>query len=424
MPSCLVRSSGSRLRFASAFLIPLLLAVVAACGAPAPAATPTPTPAPTPTLAPVLTATPTLTPPPAPSPTAMPLPDGQAAMLLQRANQVRTGIVEATRKGCAFLYEEGEYRWNGFGAVDGNGGSDMPYGRVARTTVEFGPDGQIEGESQSVSGLQSPLSGSVAVDADLPAWLDAEVVSLTEMLARGQYAGESSLIGRPSLRFEVRGGGDASSSGPAESLSVYDYVVDNPFIRSEHHYTVLSDGNVQLERQWATSAFGVEGCDPAGEAARATGEAVALEVRRNALKARDVLVESIEAGCALSMEFDSAQQADRVEGADVRDLLSWFVAVAGLVSPGDEGGDDGLLEGTPEYSYAGETELFGLPAVRFEYSEVRASESGLTNYMNVLEFVRENPLLSRTTVYGAILPDGAPGIVHQQAVSSLAADCG
>ena len=413
-----------RLRFAAAFLLPLLLAVVAACGTPAPAATPTPTPAPTPTLAVALTATPTLTPTPAPSPTARPLPGGQAAMLLQRADQVRTGIVEATRKGCAFLYEQGEYRRSAFGAGDGHVGSDMPYGRVARTTVEFGPDGQIEGERQSVTGLQSMLSSSAAVDADFPAWLDAEVVSLTEMLARGQYVGESSLNGRPSLSFETRAEGGISSSGLAESLSVYDYVVDNPFIRSEHQYTVFPDGNVQLEQQWATSAFGVEGCDPAGGAARATGEAVALEVRRNALKARDVLVESIEAGCALSVEFDSAQQADRVEGADARGLLSWFVAIAGLVGPGDEGGDDGLLEGTPEYSYAGEAELFGRPAVRFEYSEVRASESGLTNYVNVLVLVRENPLLSRATVYGTVLPDGAPGIVHQQAVSSLAADCG
>ena len=274
---------------------------------------------------------------------------------------------------------------------------------------------------QSVTGLQSALSSSGAVDADFPVWLDAEVVSLAKMLARGQYVGESSLIGQLSLRFETRADGGISSSGPTESLFVFDYVVDNPFIRSEHQYTVFPDGNVQLERQWATSAFSVEGCDPASGAARSTGEAVALEIGRNALKARDALVKSIEAGCALTMEFDSAQW---VEGADARDLLSWFVAIAGVVSPGYGVGDDSPQEEPSEYSYAGETELFGRPAVRFEHSEVRASESGLTNYLNVLEFVWGNPLLSLATVYGAVLPDGAPGIVHQQAVSSLAADCG
>ena len=345
-------------------------------------------------------------------------------MLLQRADQVRTGLIEGARKGCAFLYEQGEYRSNRFGAVEGNDGAAAPYGRVARTTVEFGPDGQMRGERQSVTGLQGALSGGGTVDADFPAWLDAEVVSLADMLARGQYVGESSLIGLPSLRFETRGEGGISSSGPTESLLVYDYVVDNPFIRSEHQYTVFPDGNVQLERQWATSAFGVEGCGPDGEAARSTGEAVALEIGRNAVKAHDALVESIEAGCSLTMEINNAQQTDWVEGADARDLLSWFVAIAGLVNPESGGGYDSPPEEPSEYSYAEETELFGRPAVRFEHSEVRASETGLTNYLNVLEFVRENPLLSRATVYGAALPDGAASVVHQQVVSSLAADCG
>ena len=129
-----------------AFLVPLLLVVVAACGAPAPMATPTPTHAPTPTPAPALTATPTLT--PTPSPTGGPPQDGQTATLLQRAEQVRVEIIEATREGCAFLYEEGEYRSNGSGTVEGNVGGDAPYGRVARTTVRFGPGGQFRGESR------------------------------------------------------------------------------------------------------------------------------------------------------------------------------------------------------------------------------------------------------------------------------------
>ena len=341
---------------------------------------------------------------------------------------MRAGILEATRKGCDFLYEVGEYRSNGYGAAGGNAAPGAPYGRVARTTVEFGPGGQFQAHSQSVTGLQSALSsGGEGVDSDLPAWLDEQVASLVDMLARGAYVGESSLIGQPSLRYEVRTEGVASSSGPAESLFVLDYVIDNPFIRSEHQYTVFPDGSVQLERQWATSAFGVEGCGPDGEAANSIGEAVGVEIERNALDVHDALAEKVEAGCAITytMEYSAAPRTDRVEGGEARDLLSWFVAIAGIANPENDGGDDSRM-GVPDgrYSYAGETELFGRPAVRFERSEVRASEDGLTNYLNVLDFVRENPLLSRATVYGAVLPDGAPAVAHRQAVSSLAADCG
>ncbi|MDE2836023.1 MAG: hypothetical protein OXL97_00735 [Chloroflexota bacterium] len=372
-------------------------------------------------------ATPTLTPTPAPSPTAGPSRDGESALLLQRAEQVGMGVIEATREGCAFLYEEGEYHSSGSGVIGGNAGRDTPYGRVARTTVEFGPGGQFRSESQSVTGMQSTLSSGGGVDSDMPAWVDEQIVSLGEMLARGRYVGESSFIGQPSLRYEMRTEGGSSSSGAAGSLFVFDYVVDNPFIRMEHQYAVLPDGSVQLERQWATSAFGVEGCGREGEAARSTGDAVAVEIGRNASDVHDDLVESIDAGCALvlTMEYNSVPQTDRMEGGDARDLLSWFVAIAGLANPENANGDDSAM-GVPggEYTYAGEAELFGLPAVRFEHSEVRASESGLTNYLNVWEFVRENPLLSRATVYGALLPDGAPGMVHRQGVSSLATDCG
>ncbi len=356
-------------------------------------------------------------------------------MLLQRADRVRVKIIEATQEGCAFLYEEGEYRSNGSGAVGGNAGGDAPYGRVARTTVEFGPGGQFRGGTQSVTGLQSTLSGGGGVDADLPVWIDGQIMSLAEMLARGRYVDESSFIGQPSLRYEMRMEGGASSSGAAESLFVFDYVVDNPFIRSEHQYAVFSDGSVQLERQWATSAFGVVGCSPNGETARSVGDAVAVEIERNALDVRDALLENIEAGCALTftMEYNSAPRTDRAEGDDARDLLAWFVAIARIANPENENGDDSAMgvpggeysyAGEAEYSYAGEAELHGRAGVRFEHTEVRASESGLTNYRNVLEFVRENPLLSRATVYGALLPDGTPVMVHRQAVSSLAADCG
>lgn len=324
------------------------------------------------------------------------------------------------------MHEEGEYRNSGFSAVEGNTGMDVPYGRVARTTMEFGSDGRLRGERQSVTGLQSPLSGGGFVDSDFPAWLGEQAVSLADMLARGAYMGESSLNGQPSLRYETR----ISSSGSTETLFIFDYVIDNPFVRAEHQYTVLPDGNVRLERQWAITEFGVEDCGADGEAARSMGEAVVLEIKQNALNAHDALVESIEAGCALTFTGESGYlqqttgETQRVEGDDARNLLSYYVAVAGVVGPENVGDEDRPSEEPSEYSYAGVTELFGRSAVQFEHSEVRASEAGLTTYLNVLEFVRENPLLSRATVYSAVLPDGAPTIAHQQAVSSLTADCG
>ena len=351
-------------------------------------------------------------------------------MLQQTADRLRAEILEATQEGCAFSYEEGEYRSSGLSAVEGGDSLAAPYGRVARTTLEFDSDGQLIGERQSLTGLQSPLSGSGFNAPDFPAWLSDQIVSLTDMQARGAYTGESSLSSQPSLRYETRTEGGISLSGPTESWFIFDYVIDNPFIRSEHQYTVFPDGDVRLERQWVMSAFDVEDCGPEGDAARSIGEAVALDIKQNALHAHDALVERIEAGCALTLttESNTAQQADgetrRLEGDDARNLLSYYVAIAGVVGPENVGDDDRSLEEPSEYSYVGETELFGRPAARFEHSEVRASESGLANYSNVLEFVRANPLLSHATVYEAVLPDGAPSIVHRQALSSLNADCG
>ena len=339
-------------------------------------------------------------------------------MLQQRADQVRTDIIRATKEGCAFSYEEGEYR---------NG--DVPYGRVARTTQEFDSDGQPVGMRQSVTGLQSTLSSSSSGAPDFPTWLSDQVVSLVDMQARGTYAGESSLIGQPSLRYETRTEGGVSSSAPTESLFIFDYVIDNPFIRSEHQYTVFPDGDVRLERQWAMSEFGVEDCGPDGEAARSTGETVALDIKRNAQNAHDALVESIEAGCALTVTGESiflqqtTGETQRVEGDDARNLLSYYVAIAGVVSPENRGDEEHPSEEPSEYSYAGETELGGRPAVRFEALSVRASTSGLTTTLNVLEFVREDPLLSYATVYEALLPDGAPSLIHEQGLSSISADC-
>ena len=340
-------------------------------------------------------------------------------MLQQRADQVRAEIIKATMEGCAFSYEEGEYR---------NGA--VPYGRVARTTQEFDSDGQPVGTRQSVTGLQSTLSSSSSGAPDFPTWLSDQVVSLVDMQARGTYAGESSLIGQPSLRYEARTEGGTSSSDPTETLFIFDFVIDNPFIRSEQQYTVFPDGDVRLERQWAMSEFGIEGCGPDGEAAHSTGEAAAFEIKQNAQSAHDALVESIEAGCALTVTGESVftpqtnGEAQRLEGDYARNLLAHNLTIAGVVSPETWSHEGYESEDPSEFSYAGETELFGRPAVRFEALSVRASASGLTAYLNVLEFVREDSLLSHTTVYETVLPDGAPSLIHQQGLSSISADCG
>ena len=351
-------------------------------------------------------------------------------MLQQRADQVRAEIIKATLEGCAFSYEEGEYRNSGFSAVEGSGSLAVPYGRVARTTQEFDSDGQPVGTRQSVTGLQSTLSSSSSGAPDFPTWLSDQVVSLVDMQARGTYAGESSLIGQPSLRYEARTEGGTSSSDPTETLFIFDFVIDNPFIRSEQQYTVFPDGDVRLERQWAMSEFGIEGCGPDGEAAHSTGEAAALEIKQNAQSAHDALVESIEAGCALTVTGESVftpqtnGEAQRLEGDYARNLLAYNLTLAGVVSPETWSPEGYVSEKPSVYSYAGETELFGHPAVRFEGLSVRASTSGLATYLNVLEFVREDPLLSYATVYEALLPDGAPSLIHQQRLSSISADCG
>ena len=89
-------------------------------------------------------------------------------------------------------------------------------------------------------------------------------VPLANMLAAGRYVGESSLNERPILRFETRAEGGISSSGPAESLFVFDYVIDNPFIRSEHQY----DGQVRPMSEASSRVVSQPGIQAASSASQ------------------------------------------------------------------------------------------------------------------------------------------------------------
>ncbi len=178
-------------------------------------------------------------------------------------------------------------------------------GQVTTTVIERGSDGRIGVIGQSSrSGLggASPMGGSFSGDLDFASWTGDQLDSLADILTRGAYAGESSFRGKPSLRYESRmeRGPSQDAAAPVAARSVYDYLIDNPFVRIESQYDVFPDGRVELVRQWAMSEFGVGSCPSDGP------DEARQELERVAVESYAALLESIEsAQCGIF--FDTEQ---------------------------------------------------------------------------------------------------------------------
>ncbi len=251
------------LRIRSTLLLPLLLAVVAACTSP----TPTATPIPPPTIVPTGSAAPTATSTPSPSVTATPTPTLTAAptltptptaasvelspaeaeaLLHENAARVRDEFIRNVER-CRFANA-----YAGLPAKHDNEVGWVVEGRMAMR------DGRLASSGASIS--RTPKGDDAAripeygfdIDHDPVEWFVAEYQSLVDDDPRGIYAGRFTYLGQPSLRYEerVEHEGVHGADMPVSTLTIIDYLIENPYVFIESEYSLFASGIRQLERQF------------------------------------------------------------------------------------------------------------------------------------------------------------------------------
>ena len=312
-------------------------------------------------------------------------------------------------------------------------------------------------------------------DSDAAEWFAVEYQRLLDNAPRGEYVGQSSYLGRPTLRYELRIEHDTGADGdmPVVTLLTFDYLVENPFVFVEHEYSVFADRAQKLVRQFTRSEFRLGGCT-GGPKQDIDALEVRRELARSAAAAYAPVRDAIFAGCQVTLTtaygrwrvLEDMEQGPSVTGGTTHSILApssdgaWLltqeyeyrgadgtseahssdssiadpldrlaqslrevVGIGGLIDkdgfPRRDDGDDRWLN----YRYAGETEIDGRPAVRFERYGIEGRskrfeqhgigmDSELRHVLWGLEFVKDNPLLHRET-YSYVLPDGSllPGSV-------------
>jgi len=256
----------------------------------------------------------------------------------------------------------------------------------------------------------------------------SELDRVEGMLRGAAYVGEAHFLGQPALRYELRTERLEMDAGQAETLLVRYFVTANPFVRGEDQYLVLPDGSMHLERQSYVSGFEAQMCAPddgRDEADTVTRGIVAkTEAIRNEFRAQ------VESGCALELSLERLDGADvgmrteRVEGRIALGRLDDFAYLAGLGVYAEGPTPSPFPEGAVNAPfYQEETELNGLPAVRYERRDLHAEQGGLRDGLTVVESVLANPLLSRLTHY-TLRHDGERIVEWASALTGIrAVDC-
>lgn len=264
----------------------LLLLTVAACTGPAPIETPdpaptgTPTPDPTLTPTPTATATPVPTPPSTPTTTPTPTPTPElsacdiaaAAVAALNSSGPADGTLEALKKDISperplvTVFEN--FQRGGYKTLYVNDPREVgeyivvyPEWVISRTVITPDSDGLVvsmTAETRSVDGTppvvrslfdDSVVTGLPDPDPNIPVrepwdligWMDAQLTLPIHLESEGYTcAGESTLHGRPSVRYEYR--------SPV-SLRMLELVQANPLLYRVSHYTILDDGELVLDYQ-------------------------------------------------------------------------------------------------------------------------------------------------------------------------------
>ena len=364
---------------------------------------------------------------------------------------MRDEVIEAVNRDCAFTYEEGTYRSSGGGSFSaGTEERDLAWaGLVDRTTRTRGDDGQVRLTSYSrVSGPGDPQRlGAPFGGVDFVGWIGGLLSMLTEVQATSTYVGESSFRGEPTLRYEVRVALEGAA-GSVAILSVYEFVLDNPFVRIESEYLVFDDQAPLLLSQDVMSEFAVGQCpgDRPDEAR--------LELERAAARTYTSILERIDAAdCNLVFQQKFFfREGLRREG----ELFPFEIIRRTVFEPDGVGGwlwrndtfdqstgewrtlEDlppelsfspsttvegyaartGLMQGIEEnmhpnptddplygFSFSGATEVLDRPTIRYERRRLEAREEGTVPMLMVREYVRDNPLLFSNRAY-VMLPNG------------------
>ncbi len=272
----------------------------------------------------------------------------------------------------------------------------------------------------------SAVGGSFSDDFDLEVYLTLDQVA--EMLRGAAYVGEAHFLGQSALRYEVRTKRPELDGGEAETLLVRYFATANPFVQGEDQYLVLPDGSTHLERQRYVSGFEAGICAPDDGDVEADvmtrGIVAKTEAMWNEFRAQ------VESGCALELQLEKRDGAEvemkteHVEGEIALGTLEWFAYLAGLGVYTEKLTPSPFPEGVVNAPfYRGETELYGLPAVRYERRDLHAKQEGLRDGLTVVESVLANPLLSRLTQY-TLRHDGERIVEGGSALTAIrAVDC-
>ena len=422
--------------------------------------------APAPTPASEDTTRPTPTPEPSTPPPSPPLGQ-ETEFLYQTAARIRDELTRAVEH-CGFVFAFAE--WPGDWVVSRT--MREQYGRLGPGSKT----GEADGYEMWIPEYDSNR------DYDPADWFAAEYQRLVDNAPQGEYVGQSSHLGRPTLRYELRIEHDtvAGEDTPAATLVTFDYLIENPFVFIEHEYHIFADGTQKLVRQFTRSRFELGGCT-GGDNQDVEAREVRRELVRNAAAAYAPVRDAILAGChvATTTEYSrrrtpagteqgqietegttrqtlapsgngswlsTSEYEDRLDGTasshtsgfPIDDPLRWLarrfpvVGLAGLIDwdgfPQHDDGSDGILG----YRYAGEAEIDGRPAFRFEQYGLEgpserfeqqgiATDSELRYVLWSLEIVRDNPLLFRR-MYSYVLPNGDLRFSSMTAVTDVAAE--
>ena len=149
------------------------------------------------------------------------------------------------------------------------------------------------------------------VNYDPAEWFGAEYRSLLDDVPRENYAGWSTYLGQPSLRYETRVEREGSDGAdmPSATLVVTDYLIENPYVFIENEYSLSTNGDRQLERQFMRYQFELTHCT-AGEQHDAVAVAVWQELAERGAEAYEPIRDGLREGCHLTSRMKGVHSLD------------------------------------------------------------------------------------------------------------------
>ena len=197
-------------------------------------------------------------PPPTPFPDVVSDTTSRTAVLHVRAAAVRDRLVEETSGAESCRLESSYGTWHEAGRPDG-------WSMTQRTSFEDGLASHSSSSGEIPLGVREaervPERDSDFLSVPPSEFFNEEYERFIAANPRGTYVGESTYLGRPSLRYEERTDYDSpAEDGSVARLTVFDYLAENPYVYLKSEYDVFPDGTRKLERQFTRYSFATFGC--------------------------------------------------------------------------------------------------------------------------------------------------------------------